>query len=244
MPAEPAIGALPFVPPPSPVTTEARPDTPGVRTGKWGVTTTQTASYEPNGTRIARLAGGTVVEVQGAVSSSRGSMTICRYRQNGSWQGPVLISEADLAFFSGSVADFPAETLEALQRYFEAKGLVDARTAELTRQQVDANPYTAPYRQAYEQLTALQERAKTLTAERDNASGEARMRAIEELRLMKDEQARLRAVFDQAQTQYRTWKSEHATTSSVDPATDPQIQAWERRMAALKPDVRKVLPAP
>ncbi len=235
---------VPIAVPPAPAATEPRPAAPGMRTGKWGVTTTQTTSYEPDGTRIGRLQGGTLVEVQGATKSSRGSMTICRYLQGEAWQGPVLISENHLAFFNGSVADLPSESLASLRGYFETKGLIDARTAELTRQQVDANPYTVPYRQSYEELTALQARAKALTTERDSATGSERMRSIEDLRRMKDEQARLRQTFDRAQAQYRNWKEQHATTPSADPAADPQIQAWERRMAALAPDVRKMLPVP
>lgn len=214
------------------------------QTGKWGITTTQVLSYTPAGVHNGQLPGGTVVEIQGSANSSRGPMTICRSRQNGIWLEPVLVSAANLVFFNVDVVDLPAASLEAMRRYFEAKGLIDARIAELTQQQVKANPYTVPYREAYEKLTALQSRAKTLTDERDNATGDARNRGIDELRRMKDEQAHLHQVFTQAQTQYRNWKDQHAATSSIDPSTDPQIQAWERRMATLEPDVRKILPVP
>jgi hypothetical protein len=245
---EPELAPAPFDPArsslPAPSTPAPGPNTPGARTSGWGITTTQTTHYEPNGTRLGRLPGGTLIEVKGSASSSLGNMTICRYRQNDFWTGPVLVNPSQLAFFSGDMADLPAESLEALQRYFETKGLIETRKAELQRQQVDANPHAAPYRQAYEQLTAMQERAKILTAERDNATDDARNRIIDELRRMKDEQSHLRDVYNQAQAQYRSWKAQHAADRTADPSADPQIQAWERRLATLEPEVRKILPVP
>jgi hypothetical protein len=237
--------SLPVTPLSTPDASDGRAAVTEQRTGKWGVTTTQAACYSTKGSYLGPLAGGTIVAVQGSTSSSRGSMTICRYQQGGgAWQGPVLVSDAHLRCFDGSTADLPAGSLDALQRYFETKGLIDSRTAELTRQQVDANPHAVPYRQAYEKLMALQARAKALTAERDAATGMARERAIDELRQMKDDQSRLRQTFNQAQARYQDWKSQHAETRSANPAADQQIQAWERRLATLEPSVRNVLQSP
>jgi hypothetical protein len=235
MPDDPIVLSLP-VDMPQPV---ARTD------GAWGITTTQTTRYDLEGKRLGLLPGGVVVDIQGAITSSAGAMKICRYRRqhDKDWQGPALIAESHLALMSGTPDDAPEATLELLRVYFETRGMIDARTAELAGNQMDANPHSAEYRRLYQQLTALEERTKKLTEQRDQATGEARMRAIDALRVMKDEQAELNRNLKQVQTQYRAWKARPGAVGIADPAADPQIQTWKRRLSLLEPEVRKVIPS-
>ena len=227
--------------PAKPVVT-SDPNAVGVRTGKWGVTLSYVAHYSLQGNNLGKLPGGTIVEIEGNTTSSRGKMTRCRYRQNGSWSESILIAEAQLAHFNGTSADMQPTALSTLQNYFAAKSAIEKYTASAETRQVEANPYSKPYREAYEKYKDLTERSKVLTAERDNAEGARRSQLIDQLRRMKEEQAALQRDITSYQAKYREWKARHASEFSSNAANDPKVKALQQKMAALEPDVRRLVP--
>jgi hypothetical protein len=201
----------------------------------WGVALVDALVYERDGKRRdGTLPGGTLVEQTAVTTSSRGEMALCRIWRNSHWIGPYLISTADLIRFEGGRSEVAAEDFDSLARYAALNARIDARTKELQRSAVDANPHAAPLRQLKQRYDDAANRAKVLTQTRDNARGNARIDAGDELRKLKEDEVKMRRQLEALTRQYEEWKQRNATTPAA-PERDSQVQALTAQMEALRP---------
>ena len=245
-PTVPVVPVAPVAPVAPATPTAVLPSTPSAPPPSsslpWGMTVTRTACYSPEGANLGMLAGGATVESQGRRTSSAGEMVVCRLQRGAEWAGPYLIAAADLVLFQMPRQDVPAENLQLLKEYYEYKGRLDARLAELKKPRGDSgNPYAAEYRRTADEYNAFVERSQRLTAQRDRATGAERARLIDQLRGMIGEGQRLKAAFDQAQDKHRKWQSGNADPTAPDPSADEQVLELQRRIALLDPKVRAFL---
>lgn len=245
--ARPAQGGTGQVSAPPPTVTTVRNYTPstqivsssGEGVTHWGVTVRDAPFFSREGDRRPDLLeGGTLVEQVGSTSSSKGEMALCRVSRPQGWVGPYLIATADLLRFPGDRQEVDAELVDRLRQYHRLNGQIEARRQALERAAVDANPYAAATRRAYEEYQAAQARARELTAQRDRAQGLERNRLMDDLRQMQAQEERLSQAVTEANRKYKEWKARNPVPAGSDPERDPQIRALREQMDALRPSLQ------
>ena len=201
----------------------------------WGVTLNHAPFFEKDGKRRDEmLPGGTLVEQVATTTSSKGEMALCRVWRGSSWSGPYLVATADLLRFSGGRDEVDADEFDVLLRYAGLNARAEARRRELVRLSVDANPHTAPLRRCKEAYDAARGEADRLTRARDAARGAERVRIVDELRRVKEQEPRMRRELESLARQYEDWKANNSVPAA-DPERDAEVQALTEQMQALRP---------
>ncbi len=203
-------------------------ETPG-----WGVTHQRASVYKLDGSRAGHVAAGTLVRFRDFKKSSKGSMVECVVILEGRRSDPVLVSSKELRLFTGSFEKLSARQMDDLKKYYVLSGKVAERRNELLKIAAVKNPHFAQYEAAHKKLMSHIERANGLAAQRDAATGLARMRLEDQLRVMKNEEGRLRSEYNAVHKQFREWKERNAD-AVVKPENDPQIMRFRGEMAALR----------
>ncbi len=201
----------------------------------WGVTLNHAPFFEKDGKRRDEtLPGGTLVEQIATTTSSKGEMALCRVWRGSSWSGPYLVATADLLRFGGGRDEVDADEFDVLLRYAGLNARAEARRRELVRLSVDANPHTAPLRRCKEAYDAARGEADRLTRARDAARGAERVRIVDELRRVKEQEPRMRRELESLARQYEDWKANNSVPAA-DPERDAEVQALTEQMQALRP---------
>ncbi|MDD5706608.1 MAG: hypothetical protein PHR35_11830 [Kiritimatiellae bacterium] len=203
----------------------------------WGVTLANTPFFDRDGARRDNeVPGGTLVEITGVTSSSKGEMAICRVAgPQKKWAGPYLLAMVGLMRFEGTRERIDAGQVRDLCRYFALNGKIEARKLELQRAAVDANPHGAELRKAQAEYQSAAEKSEELKNRFEQAQGADRTRVGEELRKLQNDVIRLQERLAYLNRQYKEWKAAHGTPAAADPARDPVIKTLEAEMARILP---------
>jgi hypothetical protein len=241
-PDEPA----PAVPANPPAVATGKPLPPPAQGSKsWGMTITRAAYYALSGENRGKLPGGTVMDIEDSRSTEGGmAMSMGRLEREGTMIGPYLVANADLVRFNMSRSEVPADTIATLKQYYDLKGKLQVRLAELKQLAISSspNPHTAAYAEAVQKYNDFGRREKQLVARRDAATGSDRMRYMDTLREMIPEGKRLERAVDEAKTRYNKWKAANPGVVAPDTtASDEQVRELRRQLAALEPQVKEMV---
>ena len=210
----------------------------------WGLTITCVSYYSLSGANRGQLPGGTIIDIEDTQTTSRGEMSQGRVERGGGLAGPYLVANSDLVRFPVPRSEVPPENIATLKQYYNLKGRLEQRLAELKNQAISANPnpYTLAYSEAVQKYNAFGVREKHLVSQRDAASGAERMRLVNTLREMIPEGKRLERAIEEAKAQYNKWKTDNPGVVAPDTsASDAQAQELRRQIAALEPQVKEIV---
>ena len=218
---------------------------PSGRHQTWGLTKTRVATSAGN------LEGGTFLEYPNVNATPLNAF----YFANGRWNGPVAVPADKVTFFGGTLDDAEREHLRILQRHFSLLGQLEnpppvaVAVPAAIPQNVAANPHFEDYKAVSKEVLDFQERTKELTAQRDAARGAARDKLMNDMRVMKQDEAALMRRYETVKRRYDDWKAKNPAPPTVappppvpppplDPARVAEIRAELQQLA---PEVEKIL---
>lgn len=240
VPAQTGNGGTASPPEPTRLVASSAPPVPPATTGckSWGLTLGVVSYYSAAGDKRGQLPVGSLMDIEGSCDSSRGEMIRGRVERDGAMIGPYLVAASELVQFSAPRSEVSPETQSLLKQYFDVKGQLAERIAELKKETVDLNPYAAAFREAKQRYNEFGAREKELTERRDRSVGAERMRCIDQLRAMIPENTRLLRAVEDSKTRYNSWKAGHPV-AAPDTSKDPRVQELQRRLAAIEPRVKE-----
>ena len=218
-------------PPPAPA--------PGCKS--WGITITRTKYYSLSNEWRGHVPGGTIVDIEDIRTTREAEMSLGRIERDNQMTGPFLIDNVDLIRFPSPRSEAAVEQVTTLKQFYDLQGKLDQRIAEITQQNIQANPDTAAYVNAKQEYDAFARKERQLVARRDTASGEERSRLIDQLREMIPAETRLKAAMNAAKPRYDRWKASHSDTVVMDVEKDTQVHDLQQQIAEIEPRVHEIL---
>jgi len=185
------------------------------------------------------------------------------YFANRFWNGPVVVPEDKVILFGGTLEGADPADLRLFQRYYYLLGQLEPPAVSTATPDAPAtataaaatNPFETEYKAIAKQYLDFQERTKTLTAQRDSASGANRTKIINDLHKMKQEEPDLIRDLKAVQDKYNDWKKKNPGAAAAAPAPKPAPPAtppaaapdparaaeYREELRQLEPDVRRIL---
>lgn len=212
----------------------------GPKTG-WGFTKAGASFYSPDGKNLGTLPGGTLFKYSDVKSTSKNPVLVSSVKRETSWQGPYLIDCTDVAAYDGDPDTVDPDTVRNLQTYFRTTGQIAERQETLLGQQHAANPHYNSARQTQKAYLDSVEKAAAMEKQMNTLTGIRKTKALDELRALKYEQARIKAKADQEAAAYKRWKDAHPPDLTK-LAADPLLKSLEAERQQAKAKVAPLLP--
>ncbi len=207
----------------------------GAPISHWGIVVVDAAAYRQDGRRLAnQVPGGTLVEQTDTVTTSKGEMALCKVWVDGRWDGPCLLPTADLWRVPGTRDNVSATDMHNLCRYFFIQGQIESRKARWRKRLLDSFPRSQELRRAYAEYETARKRSQELTAQRDEATGQARTDMANELRKLQAEAPRLQQRLKRLNEEYQAWKQARADDPRSDFENDPDVRALRGELGQLE----------
>lgn len=202
-------GPAPGTPPPRPV------PSPG-SAHSWGVVkTVKTGVYDRNGKLIARARAGTIVDIREKKTTKAGRVLVCRILDSKADNTKDYVLRArDVEMREGAYAKASERekslTIEAagLQSEIDAASRVAADTVDPN------NPHRAAYMEAKKAYDHFWQKVTALEKERDTATGDQRVAALDGLRELKGKDVRVGRDFEAAKSRHDAWNRSHSQPAS------------------------------
>jgi hypothetical protein len=153
----------------------------------------------------------TVIEIR---QISGGDIAVCRREDAPADAAPFLVRTRDLDLRAGDLARIPPTVRELLVR----RGRLDSELRRQRRDAAESNPHAERYKTATAEYKAFIAEVTALTAARDGATGDERMRSVARLHEMKNREPEVRGAYETAKRQYTEWKTAHADGDAPNPA--------------------------
>jgi hypothetical protein len=218
----------PAAPPPQPavVTEGSSPPDAGM---PWGMVTSVTArTYDPSGKPVRTVPQYYVMLVPDTRLSRSGTLAVCREASAGPANGPFYMKIEDVLLSESSLQDLDERTRTLVtERSGLAVRVYD--TMERVRTSLnERNPYASSYRRALDSYRRYTAEVETLTKKRDESTGAARMKAMDDLRMMISKGADLSAAYNTAKANYDNWMAVQMPRS-----TPPDVAAMKERISTI-----------
>ena len=204
---------------------------------KWGVTRIKTNLYADDGRHLGEVPAGIVANYQDVRVSSMGSMVLCTLLYKGKEHGPGLLKQKDICLFTGDYMKLSKDQRGNLEAYYKTKGAMEERKIDLMHQFAIQNPYYTSYKAAYDGYMAHIGASKKLSMTHDITMGLKRSRLEDQLRKMKNEEAKLQKRYNAIHAKYKGWKDQNAA-KLPDTVKDSRVREYRielRRLARLIP---------
>ena len=167
---------------------------------------------------------------------------------NKKWNGPLEVPPEKVTFFGGSLDDAEPGQLRIFQRYYSLRGQLENPPVEAPPADTNngpVNPHLEDYKAVAKEVLEFQERTKTLTAKRDAAKGAERVKLVNELTVMKQNEPDLLRRYKAVETKYNDWKAKNPAPKAPEPAPkapDPErVKKIQEEMQILKAEMEKIL---
>lgn len=207
----------------------------------WGVVKTSAPYYSPQGKNLGVLPAGTLFTYSDVKDSSRNTVLLSTIKNNEKWDGPYLLDCTDIVSYEGTLDKINAFILQNLTDYFTLKGKIAERKAALAERVASANPYYKTAKQAMQAYQDSITKAAEMEKQMATLSGLQKIKALDALRALKYDQARIKTKADQAAAAYTAWKDAHlADFTKVE--ADPQLKTLEQDLQAVAAKVANLIP--
>jgi len=202
--------------------------------GQWAVVKcARVPVYSEAGKFLHRIDPGTLVDVSEIRQAKTGELAVCRTVNQAN---RVLIFTRELDLQPGALQEAEREEVQLLVDRAKAAARIQTLREEASRGVRRDNPYAAQYETAQQRYQDFWNRARELQEGRDNSSGAARMKVIDELRRMKGEDVRVGKAYETAKRNYEEWNAQHPQST---PPSTPEIRALENRLAGLNAAIER-----
>jgi hypothetical protein len=211
--------------------------TPAPAAKQWGVVKVQSGTaLDRSGNVVGRAPGGLTLTVSSLFASASGQMALCSAVTPSSLPPEFVMNAAEIELRAGAYADASDGERALVGR----KATLEVNLGRAQRQADEAargrNPFAAEYERAQAQYRTFWDRAKDLQAKRDAATGDARMRYGDELRMMKGRDIELGRNLKAAKEKYDAWNRDHSGA----PAPDARTEAMKAEIARLDAELGRI----
>lgn len=201
---------------------------------RWGVVQQPTAKiYDLSGKFVRRIEAGACVEFVRTVRGKDGrEFARARIMPNRSGQ-EILVALETLDLVDGPFAEASRTEQSLRMRRARLLGKIAENDRARERQLNPANPYARKYETASQEYMSFWRKVEEL---KKAANGPGRVRALDELRLMKGQDIRVGQAYKAAKTDYESWEQNHPRS----PAADEQMAAIQKQLAEIDRQLREM----
>lgn len=230
-------------PPSSPVPKEIPPPEPvfsGPKSG-WGIANQACAYYSSEGHHLGKVPAGTLVTYSGVKQSQNSFVLIATIqRKANTWEGPFLIEAPEVVLFSGELEGMPGKLISDLKAYYTIKGALVDRKDKIEEVAQSQNPYFETAKLWQQRYADSVEKASEMEAKANALKGPAKSNMLDELRLLKYEQARLKIQADKEAVNYKAWKDQNPNNPSLY-SNDAELKALQAQLKDAKEKIKDVV---
>ncbi len=202
----------------------------------WGVVMRPAVYYNDAGSNMGTVDGGTFVKFKKFSNSSKGTLAACYWLTGADTETLYLVKKEEVLLFTGDPRKLARRQMDDLQRYYLLRGKATQKKDDLLRAAAEKNPYFKQYQEEYKKVNDLTSRAKDLEKKRNEAEGMLRDKYMDELQVIKNQQAVLLKNYNEIRQQFNDWKKANVNvTKLVD--QDPEIVKWRAEMEKLMPKI-------
>ena len=220
-------------PPPEPVFS-------GPKSG-WGIVNQACAYYSSEGHHLGKVPAGTLVTYSGVKQSQNSFVLIATIqRKANTWEGPFLIEAPEIVLFSGELEGMPGKLISDLKAYYTIKGEISDRKDKIEEGAQLHNPYFETAKLWQQRYADSVEKASEMEAKANALKGPAKSNMLDELRLLKYEQARLKVQADKEAVSYKAWKDQNPINPSLY-SNDAELKALQTQLKAAKEKIKDVV---
>jgi hypothetical protein len=183
------------------------------------------------GKKLGSLTAGKVINVLERKSSSKGDLFICTVGYKS--QKKVVIRCKDAITYKCDINAVSDEQRRLCLQQAKILGAISSREDALKKAAAGNNPYALEYKRALGDYKKFAAKSNALLEEYNNSTGPRRMKAADELRLIKEKSARVAESFNEIKDKYKGWKTKHRS-ATPDFDRDPKIKQLKQRLAAVE----------
>ena len=202
-------------------------------TSGWGFTKSPTPYYSMDGKNLGTLPGGVLFDYSSVKTSSKNMLFEAKVKKGDAWEGPYLLDCTSLAIFEGKPDTINPALVADLTAYYSIQAKIAERKAEIEKTVHERSPQFASAKRAQERYSESIRQAAELNEKAEKQTGAARSKSLDQLRVMKYEQTRLKAEMDKETAAYKTWKEATPITPEAFRG-DPTLDALTKQLDPLK----------
>jgi hypothetical protein len=198
--------------------------------------------YDRKGKFLGKTLCGFPVSISQVLPTTGGDVALCTAAVPTNLPPEFVMKTEDLEIRSGAYARASVEERDLVTRKAALLGQSARARREAAETARGKNPYAAQYDRVLASQRAFAAKVKDLTAKRDAAEGEPRMRYGDELRAMIGQNAEMNNEFKAVKERYGAWEREHP--QSAPPAALPASDPLQTEIARLDEALQRLEPRP
>lgn len=231
-PTKPLLSAPAISPPVAVSTKGSRPSWGVVRAVKAGV-------YDRKGKLIAKARAGTIVDVREKKRTKAGLVLVCRILENKADKTKDYVLRArDVEVRVGSYGKAGEKEKSLTIEVAELQAEIQASERVSVESDALDNPHRAAYLQAKKAYDRFWQKVKALEKQRDSATGDKRVAALDGLRELKGEDVRLGREFETVKSRYDAWNRTRSGPASANESAE--TKTLRRRLAKARQELASV----
>lgn len=207
----------------------------------WGIIRQACAYYSDEGHNVGKLPAGMLFTYSGVKHSTKSFVLIAKIQlKEKTFEGPFLIEASDVVLYRGEFEKMPEKLIGDIKAYYAIAGQIADRKEQIEEKNQSRNPHfdTAKlwqqrYADSIGKAAKMEEKANTL-------KGPAKSKMLDELRLLKYEQSRLKIQADREAVNYKAWKDQNPISPSLF-SDDAELKVLQVQLKEAKEKVKNVV---
>jgi hypothetical protein len=200
--------------------------------GEWGLTTDPaTPVYSLRGKKMGTVQAGNIFVVLERKRTSKGEFLKCAFLRR--TEKPIILKPKDTILYKCDINATSDSQRKLCVRQARLLGAIAARENKLKEKSLSKNPYAADYKKIRSEYREMAEKSNSYLKQYNDTSGAERMKAADQLRLIKPEVEAAKHRYSAVKKKYKSWKTSHAV-GSYSFSQDSKIKQLRQELAEVE----------